>query len=572
MLTSSRCLFKAVPKVAPAVNVLRHHLSTSQTFLCPAQVVESPYGELNFTPKSISNAVWENLEKWSNRTALVCGQTGRSYNYSQLYQMSRCFGASLLKRGFQPGDVISLVLPNIPEFAISILGAFDSGLVVSTINPIYTPGEIRHQLSDSGSKCVITFPQKVPEVTAAINEMPSSQRPKAIIVIQPPQEALPKGAWSFFELVAAGKSDLSLLDSVKCDPSSVTLLLYSSGTTGLPKGVRLTHNNIVANTQQINHPCTKLVHDTTKSHQDVIPTILPMFHVYGLSVGLINYLIAGCKIVTLPKFEPQMFLSAIKDHKGNVLHLVPPLIQFLAHHPSVKAEHLDSVRAIANGAAAVSEADVLKLMEKKKHLMISGYGLTESSPVITSPSNQNTDLKTVGFPMQSTTVKIVDTETGELIDPTTPGEICCKGPQVMEGYHNNEKATKDTLKDGWLHTGDVGFFRDGQLYIVDRMKELIKVKGFQVAPLELEDLLKHHAGVVDVAVVGKPDPRFGEVPVAFVVPNPQKTPSEEELKEFVASSLSEYKHLSQVIFTKAIPKNSTGKIMRNSLRESLAKL
>ncbi|XP_066902502.1 uncharacterized protein [Halyomorpha halys] len=530
-------------------------------------ILESTIPRVNIPSQTIQDRVFEHMERWPEHTALECCMSGRSYTYGQLDEFSRRVAAGYLKSGLRPGQVVSFVLPNIPEFIIALLGALRAGLVVSTINPIYGNEEIGYQINNSDSALVLTFMLKLDEVKTAVSKM---DKKPIITVIHQPGDEVPDGIQSFMELFMVDDDDQKAVDKVKVDPDHLALLLYSSGTTGLPKGVRLTHRNIISNIVQVDTPETSPIIETTADYQDIIACVLPFFHVYGLVIGSLSYLSKGCKLLTLPRFEPDMYLRALKEQKTTLAHVVPPLVQFLANHPAVTASHLDTLRFCMNGAAAVSQTDANKLLEKKKSLrLLSGYGLTEASPVITVSKNTSTNLISVGHIVPNTEIKIVDTETGKIKDSSTPGEICVRGPQVMDGYHKNEQATKETIIDGWLHTGDVGYFdKDGQMFIVDRIKELIKVKGFQVAPLELEEILREHPGVADCGVVGRPDKRFGEVPVAFVVPS-KKKPTTKELQDYVAAKVAEYKQISEVVFIEAIPKNLTGKILRKNLKEML---
>lgn len=531
-------------------------------------ILDSQLAPISIPSITIPEKIFGDIDKWPEHLALECCMSGRQYTYSQLEEFSKRVAAGFLKAGLKPGQVVSFVLPNIPEFMIALLGALRAGLIVSTINPIYGPEEISYQLSNSDSALVLTFMLKVDEVKAAVAKI---QGPKPLIsIIHQPSDELPENTKSFMELLMVEDEDVDQVDRIKVNPDDCALLLYSSGTTGLPKGVRLTHRNVVSNISQIEHPaiCPKL--ETTSDFQDVTACVLPFFHVYGLVVGGLCYLSGGGKLLTLPRFEPEMFLKALKEGKTTLTHVVPPLVQFLANHPSVTKSHLETLRYAINGAAAVALTDANKLQEKKPDLrIISGYGLTESSPVITGSKKDSTEIASVGVIVSNTQVKLVDSETGQIVSPDKPGEICAKGPQVMSGYHKNKEATDQTIIDGWLHTGDVGYFdKAGQLFIVDRIKELIKVKGFQVAPLEIEEILREHPGVEDCGVVGKPDSRFGEVPVAFVVATSKK-PSVKDLQDFVASKVAEYKQISEVVFIESIPKNLTGKILRRKLKEML---
>lgn len=529
--------------------------------------VDSPLSSVEIPDLTIPNYVLKNVEKWPEKTALECGVTGKKYTYSQLKTLSKNIALGLLNSGLKPGQMITVILPNMPEFIIAVLGALQAGLIVSTVNPLYSADEIRYQLIDSDSSMVITYPQKINDLNEAISKIENKFFPT--VVINNPSESLPQGTRSFNELLETRNNDETLLKGIKPNPDAMAVLLYSSGTTGLPKGVILTHRQIISNCVQLSHPAVKIAYETSKNYQDVVMCVLPVFHVYGLVVNVLCNLFYGTKLITLPKFEPQSFLTSLKE--CTVAYFVPPLVQFLANNPSVTSKNMEKLRSILNGAAAVSVSDAHKLLSKKHIIISSGYGMTEAGPVITACRNTCIDLATVGVALSNSRIKIVNTETGETLDPSMPGEICCKGPQIMSGYYKKEEATAATLKDGWLHTGDVGYFSEEHLYIVDRLKELIKVKGFQVAPLELEEILRQHPGVGDVAVVGKPDARYGETPVAFVAPTIGKEPTEKELLSFVASRVAEYKQINSVVFMSSIPKNTTGKILRKELKQSLLK-
>lgn len=535
-------------------------------------IVESTMSPITIPSITVQEKIFQNIDKWPDHMAIKCCMSGREYTYSQLDEFSKRVAAGFIKAGLKPGQAVSFVLPNIPEFMIALLGALRAGLIVSTINPIYTPEEISYQLINGDAKLVLTFMLKIDEVKAAVEKV---QGPKPLIsIIHQPSDELPEGCNSFMELLMVEDEEVEAVDKIKINPDDCALLLYSSGTTGLPKGVRLTHKNIVSNICQVEHPYLSPVIPTTSDNQDTTACVLPFFHVYGLVTGGLAYLASGARLLTIPRFEPEMFLSALKDHKTNIIHVVPPLVQFLANHPSVTPEHFDSLRIAINGAAMVSQVDAHKFVDKKKGLkLISGYGLTESSPVITAglmSDEPPVALESCGMLVANTRIKLIDPDTGALIEKGKPGEICVQGPQIMSGYHKNKEATDSTIIDGYLHTGDVGYFENGYLFIVDRIKELIKVKGLQVAPLEIEGVLREHPGVIDCGVVGKPDPRFGEVPVAFVVAGENK-PSAKDLQDYVASKVAEYKQIGEVIFIESIPKNLTGKILRRSLKEMLTK-
>jgi acyl-CoA synthetase (AMP-forming)/AMP-acid ligase II len=382
-------------------------------------------------------------------------------------------------------------------------------------------------------------------------------------------ELIPFDGIRFNELTELKGLDLSLIKEGDRDCDSVTLLPYSSGTTGLSKGVMLSHLNIVSNCVMIKTPPMDVSKPAIDNYQDVLPCVLPFFQIYGLTVTLLSKLALGSKIVTLPRFTPDSFINALVKHRGNILHLVPPIVIFFSNF-NLKREQTESITHTLCGAAPLGPSDIEKYLNiAPNSKFIQAYGLTETSPV--THTCINTTLGSVGPPLFDTEAKIVkiDDETFTALPPNEQGELLVRGPQIMKGYLNNEKATQDTITpDGWLRTGDIGYYDENRdFYITDRLKELIKVKGFQVAPAELEEILRTHPEISDAAVIGVPDQKCGELPRAFVVVK-NKNVNEKEIKEFVASKVAEYKKLEGgVEFIEQIPKNATGKILRRELKK-----
>jgi acyl-CoA synthetase (AMP-forming)/AMP-acid ligase II len=391
------------------------------------------------------------------------------------------------------------------------------------------------------------------------------------------------------ELIVFGDGHLNcrpfsslLTDDMSCFPDSVNLSVrddvvaipFSSGTTGLPKGVMLTHHNLYANIHQIRSPYALNFRPGIESFL----IVLPLFHMYGMGF-LLTGLSCGSKCVLLQQFEPKSYLDLIQTHKITFLSVVPPLMQFLAFHPLVEKADLSSLEIILNGAAPLASATVDRVYQRINKPTIDikqAYGLTETSPGTHSHFPGMAKKGTVGFAMQNTDFKIVDVESGDTLGVGQNGEVFIRGPQVMKGYFKNDKATRESIDaEGWFHTGDLGHYdEEQQLVIEDRIKELIKVKAFQVAPAELEALLLRHEAVEDAAVIGRYiDERVGELPTAFVVLRPHQTVTQEQLQQFIAGYVSEYKRLTGgIIFCKEIPKAASGKILRRVLREELKKL
>lgn len=355
----------------------------------------------------------------------------------------------------------------------------------------------------------------------------------------------------------------------KFDPKEQLLVVpFSSGTSGLPKGVMLTHFNVMAEIA-ILFGDDKLNLDMKES--DVVLALLPFFHIYGMTVILSTVLLSGATAVVMPKFDPTVFLTAVQKHKLTYLPLVPPIVLFLAKHPAIDSIDFSSVRSCLSGAAPL-DAELTTAAAKRLNCEVrQGYGMTELSPAshVTVPGASIAG--SCGQLLPNLEVRIIDPDTGKCLTAGEDqrGELCVRGPIVMKGYLGNEEATKATIdEEGFLHTGDIAYVsEEGDYYIVDRLKELIKVKGFQVAPAELEGLLLEHESIADAAVVGKPDERAGEVPKAYVVLKPGAELTADEVKAFVEAKVSAFKKIAEVEFIAEIPKSSSGKILKRVLRD-----
>ncbi|XP_014260434.1 4-coumarate--CoA ligase 3-like isoform X1 [Cimex lectularius] len=536
-------------------------------------IVASPWKSIDIPDATLPEFVFENSSKWADKVAVECGLTGKGYTYDELRINSKRLACALLKAGLNRGDTVTLLLPNMPEYAVSYYGVMEAGLTLSAINPLYSADEIAHQLTDSGSKYIICHHDSLEKALTARNLLERNLHVICVNDFDGRTREIPSCVRPFSDLISPRDiSDLEKQAHPVAANETTAFLPYSSGTTGLPKGVCLTHKNLVANVAQITHNDITINQPTTKDHQDSVIAVLPFFHIYGSTVSLSRTLREGGKVVTLPKFEPASFLNSLSTNKNIVLYAAPPMIIFLASHPSATEKHLKHLRITMTGGAPCSDSDLEKLFDKKKHVVIQGYGLTESAPVLTHSHQDYKDRASTGAIVSNTLAKVVDTETGKDLPAGETGELCFKGPQIMKCYHNRPEATAETIdKDGWLHTGDVGYINElKNCFIVDRKKELIKVKGFQVPPAELESILRQHPKLYDAGVTSLPCSRNGEVPVAFVVPNPgNQNIKEEEIKDYVASKVAPYKKVSKVVFVDAIPKNPSGKILRRVLKEMI---
>ncbi|XP_027344523.1 4-coumarate--CoA ligase 1-like isoform X2 [Abrus precatorius] len=450
---------------------------------------------------------FENLSELGSLPCLINAPTGETYTYTDVEVTSRRVASGLNKLGIQQGHVIMLLLPNSPEFVFAFLGASFRGAITTAANPFFTPAEIAKQAKASNAKLLITqacYYDKVKDLESEV---------KLVFVDSPPE-----GHLHFSELALADENEIP---EVNINPDDVVALPYSSGTTGLPKGVMLTHKGMVTCTaQQVDGDNPNLYFET----EDVILCVLPLFHIYSLSILLCG-LRAKAAILLMPKFEINALLGLVEKHRVTIAPVVPPIVLAISKSHDLHKYDLSSIRIFKSGGAPLGKEleDTLRSKFPKAKLG-QGYGMTEAGPVLTmclTFAKEPIDVKpgACGTVVRNAEMKIVDPENDRSLPPNQPGEICIRGDQIMKGYLKDPEATERTIdKEGWLHTGDIGYIDDDdELFIVDRLKELIKYKGFQVAPAELEALLLSHPKISDVAVVPMKDEAAGEVPVAFVV-------------------------------------------------------
>mgnify|MGYP006271427829 CR=1 FL=1 len=515
-------------------------------------IYRSPFPDVDLPDLPLHAFVTQHFADRGARPALIDGPSGRTLSYAELgASIDRC-AAGLAARGFGPGDVFAIYSPNLPEYAIAFFGATRAGGTVTTLNPLYTADEAAHQLHDAGARFVLTVPPFLDKAKQAADAAGIEE----VFVFG---EA--EGATPFSALL---RTDAAPPD-VTVAPSDVAALPYSSGTTGLPKGVMLTHRNIVANISQ----CVPV---EGIQEEEMTVGILPFYHIYGMTVILSMALQRGATIVTMPKFEMEAFCSLVEQHGIVSAYLVPPIILGLAKHPAVDAHDLSSLDFITSGAAPLGKDVAQACADRLNAIVKQGYGMTEASPVthLMPRETEHQRPDTVGPAVPNTQFRIVDVATGDDLGAGERGEVWVHGPQVMKGYHNNPDATDATIDvEGWLHTGDVGVVdENGQLRIVDRVKELIKYKGFQVAPAELEALLQAHSDIADAAVIPSPDDEAGEVPKALVVRAPHApTLTATAVMEYVAEQVAPHKKVRRVAFVDEIPKTASGKILRRDLVE-----
>ena len=493
-----------------------------------------------------------------NKTAIIDG--GRRYTYRELDAHCDRFAAALARLGVAKGDRVGILSPNCAEFEIAFFGIVRAGAVATTINSGYREREISHQLNDSGTQVLIVYEPLLPLVESARSDAHGLKR---VVVIRDGSDQA-DSFWGLMEHAPATPP------SVGIDPhNDVAVLPYSSGTTGLSKGVMLSHFNLGSNLQQFfAHPGEA----AQTRENDVVLVHLPLFHIYGMTLLMAVSISAGATQVMMGRFDMELMLTLMSEHSVTMLYTVPPVGLGFTQFPGVSDHDLSSIRAGFFGAAPLSGEMQGRIQSIMGFPIVQGYGLTEASPVTNSDFIEPGLARpgSVGPGLPDTEEKVVDLDAGTSEVPAgEAGELLVRGPQVMKGYYNNAGATAETVTaDGWLRTGDiVRMDEDGYVWILDRKKELIKYKGFQVPPAELEGLLLEHPAIADAAVIGKADVEAGEIPKAFVVRKGGDEISAEEVMGFVAGKVATFKHVREVEFVDSIPKNPSGKILRRVLIE-----
>jgi acyl-CoA synthetase (AMP-forming)/AMP-acid ligase II len=512
--------------------------------------IRSSYPDVDIPDVSVPAFVLRHAAEHKDDQALVDGLTGDQLSYGQLAAYVDRVAAALAERGIKPGDTVAVFSPNTIYYPVVFHGIAAAGALSSTINSLYTPDEIAFQLRDSGAKMLITVSPFLDRARAAAQKQPVEE----IIVMDGAE-----GHASLRDLL--GSQAPSPQVQINAAEDLVTLP-YSSGTTGLPKGVMLTHRNLVANVAQ----CEALFE---VGPGERLIAVLPFFHIYGLTVLMNVGLSTGGTVVTMPRFDLEQFLTVLQDQKITRAYVAPPIVLALAKHPLVDTFDLSALSVIFSGAAPL-DAELADACAKRLGCDVKqGYGMTETSPVTHAmPDGVDMPAGSVGVTLPNTECRLVSVDTGADTEQGEPGELWIRGPQVMKGYLNNADATAATIdSEGWLHTGDVAVV-DAQdaFFIVDRVKELIKYKGYQVAPAELEALLLGHPKIADAAVIGVKDEEGGEIPKAFVVVAAGQEFSAEDVMSFVSEQVAPHKKVRAVEFIDEIPKSGSGKILRKDLR------
>ncbi|TRY71910.1 hypothetical protein TCAL_00174 [Tigriopus californicus] len=572
MLITTKIAFKHGRTYHKVLGPWLRHVQLSQRCLSISGfnrgIIKSSYDDVPISQKNLFHFMWENHSKYYNKIALVDGVTDEQLNYDEAYRKSKNFALRLQSLEALKGDVLAVLLPNCLEYPLVFAGGCGVGVTITTLNPIYTPHEICKQLEMSKACWAVTTKALLPTLEAAFVKLgPVDFQWKERVFIVGEKVPGYHSVTEMLETDMVGEPDVDV--NVHED---ICVLPYSSGTTGVPKGVMLTHHNIVGNAcqQVLGHKDISTITPLKDNEsQHVTICVLPMYHVYAMNVTMIPMLYCGGKLVVLPKFEPKVFIEALEKYKPTFLHLAPPLVSFCTTHPDIKPHHLEALEHVVVAAAPSGPALIKKFknLAPSKVVYREAWGMTETSPIVSMTSLTDEMNGFCGKLVPNTMAKVIDLNTGEPLGPHQRGELCAKGPQIMKGYLDNPEATHSTIKDGWMHSGDIAIYDEqGRISIVDRLKELIKVKGFQVPPAELEDLIRGHEKVFDVAVIGVPHEKFGEAPRAYVVANPGHELTEEEVFGYVKDNAAAYKQLSGGIqFMDHIPRSAAGKILRKDL-------
>jgi long-chain acyl-CoA synthetase len=532
--------------------------------------------EIEFERVTMPEALTRNAKQFSNHTALL--YMGKKIFYPELERLVNRFGRALMDMGVKKGDKVAMLLPNIPQIVIANYATFRIGAVAVMNNPLYTERELEYQLNDSDSKILVTLDLLLPRALI----LKGKTKIEKIITCHindylpfPKKQLFPMVKKQMYRKVGAQKDVYQFLDLIKKYPNGplenaagwddLAAFIYTGGTTGVSKGVMLTHSNLSCNVQQFG----VWFPDLKKGEESVL-AVFPFFHSAGFT-AIQNYsLWAGFKNILVPRPEPGSIIEMLKKFRPHFLPAVPTIFVGLLNSEEFRKMDLSFIKGFFSGAAPLAADTIQQLKDLTGATMLEVYGLTETAPIATvTPWGGKMKPGTVGIPVPNTDVKVVDVETGkEELKQGIPGEVIIKGPQVMKGYYKKPEETAAALKEGWLYTGDIGFFdEDGYLSIVDRKKDMIIASGYNIYPREIDEILFEHPKVLEACAIGIPDAYRGETVKAFVVAKPGEILTEEEITQWCKEKLAVYKVPKMIEFVDALPKSAIGKILRREVKE-----
>lgn len=535
---------------------------------------------LTFEETSLQQLLKNTAEKYPNKIAIHFN--GKELSYKELYESALKFAGYLQKIGIQKGDRVAIMLPNTPQSVISFYGVMMAGGIVVQTNPMYTERELAFQMKDSGAKAIVALDILFPRIKKIQGE---TELEHIIITAIKDYLPFPKNlVYPFiqkkqygFSVKVEHKGNDHLFTEIMKHPAlqepimninfeeDLAILQYTGGTTGFPKGVMLTHKNLIANTKM----CQAWLYKCREG-EEIVLGALPFFHVYGMTTVMILSILQASKMVLIPKPDPEVLLKTIQSQRPTMFPGAPTMYIGMLNHPELSKYDLSSIDSCISGSAPLP----VEVQEQFERLtggkLVEGYGLTESSPV--THANLLWDGErvkgSIGLPWPDTLAEIRSVETGEPLPVGEIGELVVKGPQVMKGYWNRPEETQEVLKDGWLHTGDMGYMdEEGYFYIVDRKKDMIIASGYNIYPREIEEVLYEHPAVKEVVVAGVPDPYRGETVKAYIVLKEGTTVTEDELTKFARKNLAAYKVPRKYEFRDELPKTTVGKILRRQLVE-----
>ncbi|MFC4767647.1 long-chain-fatty-acid--CoA ligase [Effusibacillus consociatus] len=516
--------------------------------------------ELDIMNLTMTEVFEQTCKRFPERNA-VCFY-GQELNYQTLFGYASRFAAGLSEAGIQKGDRVAIMLPNCPQYVIAYYGVLMAGGIVVQVNPMSVEREIEHYLSDSGAKAMVAYGPLLPRIAGAPS---SANLVKKVVVELPPANNTYEDGSVGFEAFLAGAS--SPAPQVTLSPEDLAVLQYTGGTTGRSKGAMLTHRNLVVNAYQ------SFMLTGNNGEPERMLTVIPLFHVYAMTVAMNAAIYSGSQLILLPRFDLEEVLQTIKETKPTIFPGVPTMYIALNSHPKAQEYGISAIRLCLSGSAPMPVEAMREFEEKTQGTIMEGYGLSEASPVTHFNPIEKRKPGSIGTPILFTKAKIVDLGDGTTeLPPNEVGELVIRGPQVMAGYWNMPEETAETIRDGWLYTGDIGRMdEEGYFYIIDRKKDMILASGYNVYPRDVEEVLYQHPAVQEAVVVGVPDSYRGETVKAFIVVKQGATLSEEEIISFCREKLAAYKVPRLIEFRSELPKTAVGKILRRTLRDEARK-